>query len=82
VSTPDFLDETHQRIAEFADEFLDDEDERAGFIDGLMERRGYVRESRWAPPPEKPGQGQRQGLLKQQGGQGGQRKPGSYFKKP
>lgn len=77
-----YLDETHQRIAEFADEFLDD-DERDGFVDSLMERRGYKRSSHWEPPDPEQGGG-RQPLVrprapggKQQGQGGGQR---TYFK--
>jgi hypothetical protein len=73
-----YLDETHQRISEFAEEFLE-EDEREGFVDSLMERRGYKRSSHWEPPD--PDNGSRQlirnkGGRQQQGAQGGQR---SYF---
>jgi len=77
----DYLDETHQRISEFADEFLsEDEEERDGFVDGLMERRGYKRGTHWAPP-EPEGDSGKKGLLKPKtparGGQGGS---SSYFK--
>jgi hypothetical protein len=63
---PQYIDETHQRIAEFAGEFLaDDQEEHDAFIDGLLERRGYQRTSSWAPPePQQGGQGQKPGLLK------------------
>lgn len=86
----DYVDETHQRICEFADEFLgDDEEEHQSFVDGLMERRGYIRQSHWGPPDD-PGGGQGSGkppLLKsrrpaagqRQGGQG--QRSGSYFRK-
>ena len=61
-----YLDETHQRISEFADEFLE-EDERGDFVDSLMERRGYKRSAHWEPPDEG-GQGGRQPLVKNRGG--------------
>lgn len=69
-----YLDETHQRISEFADEFLDDDEERSAFVDSLMERRGYKRSAHWEPPePEGQGQGGKQPLVRpraaQQGGQ-------------
>ncbi len=81
---PDYIDETHQRIVEFASEFLDDDDERESFVDGLLERRGYVRESRWAPPPPPPGGGGKGGLLKPPAApKGGGKQPpargGGYF---
>lgn len=80
---PEYLDETHQRIAEFAAEFLDD-DERDDFVDSLLERHGYQKVSKWAPPdPSGGGQGGRRPLVKsrqQQGQGGGQRRGGSYFK--
>jgi hypothetical protein len=82
----DFLDDIHQDIAEFADRHLE-EDEREAFVDALLERKGYVRQSTWAPPePSQGGGGGRQPLLRQGGGQrgGGQGKQqpraGSYFK--
>ena len=77
----DFLDEDHQRIHEFASDFLD-EDERESFIDGLMERRGYTRVQSWAPPQ---GSGtQRKPLLpgKQDDGQGSRGKRGGGGKSP
>ena len=54
---PQFLDEHHQRISEFAAEYFDDEDERASFVDTLLERRGYQRTAGWSLPPEPPSGG-------------------------
>ena len=82
MSQPDYLDETHQRIAEFAEEFLEDE-ERDEFIDGLLERRGYQRATRWLPPEPSTGPGGKKPLIRPggkpagKGGSGGGR--GSYF---
>jgi hypothetical protein len=54
---PQYLDEHHQRISEFADEYFEDEEEREAFRDTLMERRGYARTSGWTlPPPDSSGQ--------------------------
>lgn len=54
---PQYLDEHHQRISEFAADYFDDDDERAAFVDTLLERRGYQRTSGWAaPPPPDPNQ--------------------------
>jgi len=81
---PSYVDEHHQRISEFAADYLDD-DERDEFVDNLMERRGYQRAHHWLPPDPDPGQGGRKPALGKpagggQGGQGGQgRKP--YFKR-
>jgi hypothetical protein len=78
----DYLDETHQRISEFAAEFLDDDDERESFVDGLMERRGYQRATHWTAPEPDPKA--KPGLLKQGQGakpQGGGKAQGSYFKR-
>lgn len=51
---PQFLDDDHAAIHAFAENYLD-EDERDEFVDGLLERRGYVRVSSWAPPePDEP----------------------------
>lgn len=76
---PDYLDEHHQRIAEFAADYLD-EDEGPEFVDGMLERLGYERATHWtAPNPEQGGGGQggrRQPLVKprrQNGAQGGRR---------
>jgi hypothetical protein len=76
---PEYLDDMHQRIAEFASEFLE-EDEREDFVDGLLERHGYTRQSIWAPPEPAQGGG-RKPLVKPRTGQGqGQgQKRGSYF---
>jgi hypothetical protein len=86
----DYLDDTHRAISEFAAAFLE-EDERDEFVDSLLERHGYQKQSHWAPPEPQQG-GQRQPLVKprQQGGQrggqgqqqdGGQQQRGSYFKR-
>lgn len=70
-----YLDADHQRISEFAVDYFDDEEERATFLDTLMERRGYQRTNGWSPPapaPQPPA-----------GGGGGQPPAGSktpYFK--
>lgn len=53
---PAYLDEHHQRISEFAADYFDDDEERETFIDTLLERRGYQRQSAWALPPD-PGPG-------------------------
>ena len=88
---PEYLDEHHQRIAEFAADYLD-EDEGPEFVDGMLERLGYQRATHWTPPePEQGGDGsqggRRQPLVKQQrqasgGGQGGGRRGGygTHFK--
>lgn len=77
----DYLDDTHQRIAEFAEEFLDDDDERESFVDGLMERRGYQRATHWTPPAQPDGQGKPPALLRQGKKPAAAAKPGSYFRK-
>lgn len=51
---PQYLDEHHQRISEFAAEYFDDDEERESFIDTLLERRGYQRTAGWSLPPEPP----------------------------
>lgn len=76
----DYIDETHQRISEFADEFLDDDEERQGFIDGLLERRGYQQATHWTPPEPQGGQGGRQGLLKPKATPKSGGRQGGYFK--
>lgn len=55
---PHYLDEHHQRIVEFADEYMaDDPEEHDAFIDTVLERRGYQRTSGWsAPLPPDPNQ--------------------------
>ena len=40
---PQYLDEHHQRISEFAAEYFEDDEEREAFVDTLLERRGYQR---------------------------------------
>lgn len=50
---PAYIDEDHQRISEFAQDYFDD-DERDEFVDTLMERRGYQRIQGWGPPAEPP----------------------------
>jgi len=54
----EFIDPDHQAIVEFAEVYLDD-DEQQDFIDTLMERLGYDRVSVWERPPAKSA-GQRQ----------------------
>ena len=69
---PQYLDEHHQRITEFAADYMD-EDERDDFVGGLMERLGYkrVQHTSWEPPePPKGG-----------GGQGGDGRKNPYFKR-
>ena len=75
---PAYLDDVHQDIAEFAARHLD-EDEREDFVDSLLERKGYQRQSIWAAPEPEGGQGKRP--LVKPSGQGGQGKSGkpSYF---
>lgn len=86
---PSYIDDTHQRFCEFADEFLD-EDEREEFVNQLLERHGYEQNTvtTWTPPNPAArrggaagGGGGRQSLVKPRSGQGqggGQRR-GSYF---
>lgn len=50
---PSYIDEHHQRIAEFANDYLDEED-REAFVDGLLEKHGYVRMTAWGPPADPP----------------------------
>lgn len=88
MSQGDYIDEIHQRLSEFAEEFIDDENERAEFVDTILERRGYQRATRWLPPEQPPGGGRKpliggsgggkgSGSSGGKGGQGGGR--GSYF---
>lgn len=77
-----YVDEHHQRIHEFASDYLD-EDERDDFVDGLMERRGYQRQHHWVAPEEDEGQGSggRKPVLKSRPApQQPARRSGSYFK--
>jgi hypothetical protein len=76
---PQYLDEHHQRISEFAAEYFDDEEERDAFVDTLLERRGYQRTTGWSVPPEPP-------PGPQGGGAGGARPPAAprrpaYFRR-
>lgn len=53
VPDPQYVDEHHQRISEFADAYFDeDADEREAFVTELMQRRGYTPKTRteWEPP--------------------------------
>jgi restriction endonuclease Mrr len=68
---PAYIDEIHQDIAEFAARHLDPE-EIDDFVDQLLERKGYQRQSIWAAPePDGGGQGRRP--LVKPAGQSGQR---------
>ena len=51
---PQYLDEHHQRISEFAAEYFEDDEEREAFVDTLLERRGYQRTTGWSVPPDPP----------------------------
>ena len=75
---PSYIDEHHQRISEFADEYFDDDEERSAFVDTLMERRGYQRTTGWSLPAPPPPGGQDGG---QDGGQGVQPKRPAYFRR-
>lgn len=85
---PEYLDEHHQRISEFAADYLD-EDEGPEFVDGMLERLGYQRATHWTAPEDgqggSQGGGRRQPLVKPRqargGAQGGgQGRRGGYFK--
>jgi len=54
---PSYLDEHHQRISEFADEYFDDDDERSDFVSTLMTRRGYKPKPSWDLPDPAPAPG-------------------------
>lgn len=71
---PQYLDEHHQRISEFAAEYFEDDEEREAFVDTLLERRGYQRTTGWSVPPEPPPQGA--------GGTGGARPPAAAPRRP
>jgi hypothetical protein len=78
---PQYLDEHHQRISEFASEYFDDDEEREAFVDTLLERRGYQRTTGWSQPAD-PGPGPQGGG----GGAGGARPPAAprrpaYFRR-
>jgi hypothetical protein len=51
---PQYLDEDHQLIAEFADRFFDDDedDDKQEFVDQFMEKSGHERASVWALPAD------------------------------
>jgi hypothetical protein len=76
---PDYLDETHQRISEFAAWLWDADDDEAaevrdGFIADAMTHKGYQPRTHtsWEPPvPPDPKPGGR-----------GQQRPAGYFKQP
>ena len=70
---PQYLDEHHQRISEFAAEYFEDDEEREAFVDTLLERRGYQRTTGWSVPPEPPPPG---------GGGGGARPPAGAPRRP
>jgi hypothetical protein len=74
---PDFIDETHQDIAEFLERHGEafDDDERAGLLDRLMTHHGYTQESHWTrpePDPQGGGQGGKPPVLKPKQRGGGQ----------
>jgi hypothetical protein len=70
---PLFVDDTHERIHGFAEEFLDEE-EREEFVDGLLDRLGYVKVSSWGPAPAQQGGGQRAPLVRPRQQQGGRQR--------
>ena len=53
---PVYLDEHHQKISEFADEYFEDDEEREAFVGELMTRRGYKSRTRteWEPAEPEP----------------------------
>jgi hypothetical protein len=76
---PQYLDSDHQRISEFAADYFDDDEERAAFVDTLLERRGYQRTAGWAvPPPADPNRAAGNGAAGAAGGAPG--RP-AYFKR-
>ena len=78
---PSYIDEEHQRIAEFAEDFMD-EDERDSFVDHLMERRGYQRIQSWGPRAEPPPDPDPEPPAPRGGrGGGGSGRRGGYFKR-
>lgn len=57
VGDPSYIDEVHQDICEFVGrhaDFFDDDDKTNEFIEALLEKKGYKRESHWAPPEKAP----------------------------
>jgi hypothetical protein len=80
AAQPQYLDEHHQRISEFAAEYFDDDEEREVFVDTIMERRGYQRTASWSlPPPPDPAAGQ--GGDPAAGAGPGKPRPPAYFKR-
>jgi hypothetical protein len=79
---PEYIDEHHQRISEFANDYFDDDDEREEFVGTLMERRGYVRRqtTSWDPPEPEPPNGRQGGRGGATPGSGGRQRP-AYFKR-
>jgi hypothetical protein len=77
---PEYLDEHHQRISEFAGDYFDDDEEREAFVSELMTRRGYRSKTRtdWEPPEDT---GDDDGKGGGKAGQGGQRARPAYFKR-
>lgn len=75
---PSYLDEHHQRISEFANDYFDDEEEREAFVSTLMERKGYKRRqtTSWDPPDPAPAEGNGAG-----GGEPAGPKRPAYFKR-
>ena len=53
---PQYLDPDHQRISEFAADYIEDDEEREGFVTEFMTRRGYTPTTRteWAAPAPAP----------------------------
>lgn len=81
----DFIDDFHEMTSRMADELELEGEDRDGFIDSAMERKGYRRVTSWAVPEPDDGdggQGRRQMIPPRgkkagprgggQGGQGGQ----------
>lgn len=81
---PEYVDEHHQRITEFANDYFDDDEEREAFVGTLMERRGYTRRAVWGPPDEAdPEPPQQQQQAPRGGGRpaGGRQQRAPYFRK-
>ena len=90
----DFIDEYHKAVNAWADDLGLDGDERDGYIEFHMEKRGYQRATTWTPPEPEEGEkgasmfskrkaGAPAGKRQQQrtGGQGGAGGPaGQYFR--
>jgi len=78
---PQYLDEHHQRISEFASEYFDDDEEREAFIDTLLERRGYQRTAGWSLPPDPDPQGQGGGAGARAGAPAATPRRPAYFRR-